>query len=308
MNREPVTRATITSNTQSDFASCVNACRNVGGCIGTSYVISSGLCTYFSAFTTVSANTGTNVAFPANITCPNLNGYSYLDSSGSEYGILCNQAFPASSNITTQNGYTSLATCSNACSFSAGCLASSFVNGQCTFVSNLNTNTNSGQSLPGAVMLVLLQSRAVEVISTTGLVSRSTSYSVVQGLPSAAAAVQKGQNPYDAVASAYLGCGNAFWQPRCATAAATSSISRFSTIYMPTTPMQSVAAPAATSSAATSRPTSTAVASSSILGVATSTTSSTTLRPTSVFITTSSTTRSSSTACSKLLGLIPVGC
>ncbi|KAI5210892.1 hypothetical protein E4T38_01873 [Aureobasidium subglaciale] len=41
-------------------------------------------------------------------------------------------------------------------------------------------------------MLVLLQSRAVEVISTTGLVSRSTSYSVVQGLPSAAAAMRHG--------------------------------------------------------------------------------------------------------------------
>ncbi|CAD0046253.1 unnamed protein product [Aureobasidium pullulans] len=146
---------------------------------------------------------------------------AYLDYSGSEYGILCNQSYPASSNITTQSGYTSLATCSNACSYSANCLASSFVNGQCTFVSNLNSNTSPGQNLPGAVVLVLLQSRVVDVISSTGSTSRSTSFSVVQGLPTAAAAVQKGSNPYNAVASAWVGCGNAFWQPRCATAATT---------------------------------------------------------------------------------------
>ncbi|CAD0024139.1 unnamed protein product [Aureobasidium pullulans] len=223
MNREPISRVPITSNTQPDFASCVNSCRNVASCVGTSYVVTTSLCTYFSTFTSVGADTGTNVAFPANIACPNLNGFSYLDYSGSEYGILCNQSYPASSNITTQSGYTSLATCSNACSYSANCLASSFVNGQCTFVSNLNSNTTPGQNLPGAVVLVLLQSRVVDVISSTGSTSRSTSFSVVQGLPTAAAAVQKGSNPYNAVASAWVGCGNAFWQPRCATAATTSA-------------------------------------------------------------------------------------
>ncbi|TIA67632.1 hypothetical protein D6C76_08582 [Aureobasidium pullulans] len=205
MNREPISRVPITSNTQPDFASCVNSCRNVASCVGTSYVVTTSLCTYFSTFTSVGADTGTNVAFPANIACPNLNGSSYLDYSGSEYGILCNQSYPASSNITTQSGYTSLATCSNACSYSANCLASSFVNGQCTFVSNLNSNTTPGQNLPGAVVLVLLQSRVVDVISSTGSTSRSTSFSVVQGLPTAAAAVQKGSNPYNAVASAWVG-------------------------------------------------------------------------------------------------------
>ncbi|KAI5208221.1 hypothetical protein E4T39_01496 [Aureobasidium subglaciale] len=93
LNHEPVMRATISSNLQPDFASCVNSCRNVGGCIGTSYVISTGLCAYFSTFTTVNANTGTNVAFPVNITCPNLNGLSYLDSSGSEYDIPSEQQY-----------------------------------------------------------------------------------------------------------------------------------------------------------------------------------------------------------------------
>ncbi|THW61057.1 hypothetical protein D6D19_10016 [Aureobasidium pullulans] len=205
MNREPISRVPITSNTQPDFASCVNSCRNVASCVGTSYVVTTSLCTYFSTFTSVGADTGTNVAFPANIACPNLNGFSYLDYSGLEYGILCNQSYPASSNITTQSGYTSLATCSNACSYSANCLASSFVNGQCTFVSNLNSNTSPGQNLPGAVVLVLLQSRVVDVISSTGSTSRSTSFSVVQGLPTAAAAVQKGSNPYNAVASAWVG-------------------------------------------------------------------------------------------------------
>ncbi|KAL2032142.1 hypothetical protein VTO58DRAFT_107493 [Aureobasidium pullulans] len=188
MNREPISRVPITSNTQPDFASCVSSCRNVASCVGTSYVVTTSLCTYLSTFTSGGADTGTNVAFPANIACPNLNGFSHLDYSGSEYGILCNQSYPASSNITTQSGYISLATCSNACSYSANCLASSFVNGQCTFVSNLNSNTTPGQNLPGAVVLVLLQSRVVEVISSTESTSRSTSFSVVQGLPTAAAA------------------------------------------------------------------------------------------------------------------------
>jgi hypothetical protein len=196
MNREPVSRVPIASNTQVDFASCINNCRNVAGCVGTAYVTSSSVCTYYSTLTGVGGNTGTNLAAPANITCPGLNGFSYLDSSGAEYSILCNQSYRASSNITSQAGYANLATCSNACSSSANCLASSFVNGQCTFVSNLNTNSDSGQSLPGAIMLVLIQSQAVNVVSTTGVVSRSTSFSYVQGLLSAAAAAHRGQNPY----------------------------------------------------------------------------------------------------------------
>ncbi|KEQ62082.1 uncharacterized protein M437DRAFT_75771 [Aureobasidium melanogenum CBS 110374] len=288
MDREPVSRVPIVSDTQTDFASCVNNCRTIATCLGTSYVTSSGVCTYFSTFTSVGSDTGTDVAFPANISCPSLNGYSYLDSSGSEYGVLCNQSYPASSNITTQAGYSSLSACSNACSFSTNCLASSFVNGQCTFVSNLNTNSNAGQNLPGAVMLVLLQSRAVDVVSATGVVSRSTSISVVKSLPSAASTVHRGQNPYAAVVSAYLGCGDAFWQPRCASAvAATSSVvSKFSTVYTPATTSSNVLTPVATSSA----------------GI-TSQAVTTTFRASS----TSSSFKTSSTVCTtKLLGLIPV--
>jgi hypothetical protein len=204
---EPVSRVPITSNSQVDFASCV-----------TTYVTSSGVCTYYSTFTNVGSNAGTNVAYPTNITCPSLNGFSYLDSSESEYGILCNQSYPASSNITSQAGYANLAACSNACSFSANCLASSFVNGQCTFVSNLDRNNNAGQSLPGTVMLALLQSRIVDVVSTAGVGSRSTLFSTVQGLPSAAASAHRRQDRYAVAASAALRCGNAVGQPRCATA------------------------------------------------------------------------------------------
>ncbi|KAI4732291.1 hypothetical protein E4T50_17125 [Aureobasidium sp. EXF-12298] len=235
MDREPVSRVPIVSEAQPDFASCVNNCRTIASCVGTSYVTSSSICTYFSIFTSVGSDTGTDAALPASISCPSLNGYSYLDSSGSEYGILCNQSYPASSNITSQAGYSNLAACSNACSFSANCLASSFVNGQCTFISNLNTNHDSGKSLPGAIMLVLLQSRAVDVIPATGVTLRSTSISVVQDLPSAAAAVQRGQNPHALAASDFPGCGDAFWQPNCAiVAAATSSaVSSFSTVYTP---------------------------------------------------------------------------
>lgn len=332
MNREPISRVPITSNTQPDFASCVNSCRNVASCVGTSYVVTTSLCTYFSTFTSVGADTGTNVAFPANIACPNLNGFSYLDYSGSEYGILCNQSYPASSNITTQSGNTSLATCSNACSYSANCLASSFVNGQCTFVSNLNSNTTPGQNLPGAVVLVLLQSRVVDVISSTGSTSRSTSFSVVRGLPTAAAAVQKGSNPYNAVASAWVGCGNAFWQPRCATAATTSAVSRFSTVYTPTTTTTTTTpSPVQTLSSSVSRPTSTAVppSSSSMLSSSLSSssptsrsssaaslvsspsasTSVTSRAPTTSFVSTSSSATSSLNCSSKnLLGLLPLGC
>lgn len=301
VDREPVSRVPITSNTQVDFASCVNACRTVTGCIGTTYVTSSSLCTYYSTFTNIGASTGTNTAFPANITCPGLNGYSYLDSSGSEYGILCNQSFPASSNITTQSGYANLAACSNACSFSANCLASSFVNGQCTFVSNLNTNSNAGQNLPGAVMLVLLQSRVVNVVSSTGVVSRSTSFSVVQSLPSAAAIAHRGQNPYDVAASFAYGCENAPGQPRCATVTTSSAVSSFSTVYTPTTASSNAAAPVAISSAATSRSTSSSVVLSSSVSRSTSSAQTTTSA-------TSSTRTSSINCSSKILGLLPVGC
>ncbi|CAD0090163.1 unnamed protein product [Aureobasidium mustum] len=282
-NREPISRVPITSKHQIDFAACVNSCRTIATCVGTSYTASSGICTYFSTFTSVGLDTSANVAFPADISCPSLKGFSYLDSSGSEYGVLRNQSYPASRNITAQAGYTNLAACSNACSFSAKCVASSFVDGQCTFISNLNTNTNPGENLPGAVMLVLLQSRAVDVISATGIISRSTSISVVRNLPSAVAAVQRGQNPHALVASDLLRCGDAFWQPNCAiVAVATSAVSSFSTVY---TPMD--AGPTGVVSIATS----------SNLGGAT-------VRPDSI----PSSEKTPSIDCtSRLLGLIPLG-
>lgn len=281
MDCEPVPCVPIVSDTQTDLASCVNSCRTIASCVGTSYVTSSGLCTYFSTFTSVGSDTGTDVAFPTNISCPSLNGFSYLDSSGSEYGIMCNQSYPASSNISSQAGYADLAACSNACSFGASCVASSFVNGQCTFISNLIANHNPGRPLPGAVMLTLLQSRAVDMISATGVISRSTSISIVRDLPSAAAAVQRGRNSHALAASDLLGCGDAFRQPNCAiVAAATSSaVSSFSTVYTPI-----VAGPVATSNNLEA-------------GM--------TARPASA----PSSKKSPSVDCTfKLLGLIPVGC
>ncbi|KAK6001233.1 hypothetical protein QM012_002564 [Aureobasidium pullulans] len=247
LNREPISRIRITSDTQVDFAACVNSCRTIASCVGTSYVASSGICTYFSTLTSVDADTEADVAVPANISCPSLNGYSYLDSSGSEYGILCDQAYPASKNIASQDGLPNLAACSNACSFSAKCLASSFVDGRCTFISSLETNKNPGRKLPGAVMLVLLQSRAVEVISKTGFISRSTSISVVRDLPSAVAAVRKGHNPPALAPSDLLGCGD-FWQPNCAIVAAAtpSTMSSFSTVYTPGIGGSDVVGPVAT--------------------------------------------------------------
>lgn len=284
MNREPVSRVPITSKHQVDFAACVNSCRTIATCVGTSYTAPSGICTYFSTFTSVGSDTSADVAFPADISCPSLNGFSYLDSSGSEYGVLCNQSYPASRNITAQAGYANLAACSNACSFSAKCLASSFVGGECTFISNLNTNTNPGQDLPGAVMLVLLQSRAVNVVSATGILSRSTSISVVRDLPSAVAGVQRGPNPHALVASDLPGCGDAFWQPNCAiVAVATSAVSSFSTVYTPMDAGPTGVGPVDTSN---------------VLGGAT-------VRPDS----TPSNKKAPSVDCtSRLLGLIPLGC
>jgi hypothetical protein len=81
-------------------------------------------------------------------------------------------------------------------------------------------------------MVILLQSRVVDIFSAGGSTTRSTSYSLVQSLPTVVTAVRKGSYPQASVEKAHLGCGNAFWQDGCAAVATTPAVvSKFSTIY-----------------------------------------------------------------------------
>lgn len=311
----PVRLSTVS---QPNSASCLNTCQNVAGCIGVTFAQSSLQCTYQSSLGT--GRTSVSTAAPINLTCPVLDGYSYLDAMSSEYVINCNTSFPTSSNITSSRAYSNITSCTNGCSNTTNCLGASFSNGTCTFVSSLNTPNSTNAA--NATMLVLLQKRTVNYVGTNTS-SLSTTFSLPSTLPALATTAKHGMNPsaayYTSVAasvavSAYcqyasfqgVGVSGGFFALQCAGAMTSSgslSVASTSTASTTTSTRTTSIGTTSTVTAGTGSVSSRLTTSFSSFS-SSSGSSSTRLQTTSA--STSSTV--TATSCFVLLGLVPIGC
>ncbi|KAK3057413.1 hypothetical protein LTR09_001597 [Extremus antarcticus] len=132
------------------------------------------MCFYKSAVDQGVANLAYDSATPADLTCPDADGTTFIDATGNIYQVQCDTFFPSSDNITSTAGGQDLTDCAMQCSNLGGCVGATYQNGTCTFFSSYGLGGAS--SRPGVSSLVLLSKPAV-VNALGGTTNHTSDYS-----------------------------------------------------------------------------------------------------------------------------------